>query len=367
MPIQTCECGYTTNHAAVFAKHKARKNPCKPNFDTLFENKLNAMIEQNHPLIQKIRGQPQATAAAAAEPLELVKPFLKWVGGKTQLLDDVMALFPSKMRSYHEPFVGGGSVLLAFLSYVRAGRITVTGTIRASDINANLINLYNNIKSKPAELIAEVNRLSTEFAKATGTTVNRKPQTLEEALSSPESYYFWTRARFNALPVTERSKPSASAAVLFMNKTCFRGVYREGPNGFNVPYGNYKNPTIIDEQHIHTVSNLIKNVIFTTQPFAAALSHEISADDFVYLDPPYAPENATSFVSYTADGFDLEAHNSLFTRIKSLNTRFLMSNADVPLVRAAFPAPYNTKIVSARRAINSKSPEAKTNEVLITN
>jgi DNA adenine methylase len=320
------------------------------------------MIEQNHPLIQKIREQPPPPVL----PLEIVKPFLKWVGGKTQLLDDVMALFPSKMRCYHEPFVGGGSVLLAFLSYVRAGRITVTGPIKASDINANLITLYKNIQSKPDELIAEVNRLSAEFAKATGTTVNRTPKTLEEALSSPESYYFWTRIRFNALPVTERSKPSASAALLFMNKTCFRGVYREGPNGFNVPFGNYKNPTIIDEQHINMVSALIKNVIFTVQPFTAALNQQTTADDFVYLDPPYAPENATSFVSYTADGFNLDAHNSLFSLIKSINARFLMSNADVPLVRAAFPAPYNTKIVSARRAINSKSPEAKTNEVLIT-
>ena len=367
MPIHTCEtCGYTTNYAAALTKHKARKNPCTQNFDTLFENKLKAMIEQNHPLIQQIRQGPVLVKAQQSQPVDIVKPFLKWVGGKTQLIDDVIALFPNKIRSYHEPFLGGGSVLLAVLSNIRAGRLVVKGPIKASDINANLINLYKNIQSKPDEFIAEVNKLSAEFSKATGTTVNRKPQTLEEALTSPESYYFWTRTRFNAL--ADRTSPSASAAVLFMNKTCFRGVYREGPNGFNVPFGNYKNPTILDEEHIRAVSTVIKDVLFTVQPFTAALSQKFAKDDFVYLDPPYAPENTTSFVSYTADGFDLDAHNALFTLIKSKKTRFLLSNADVPLVRTAFPEPtYKTKTVSARRAINSKNPEAKTNEVLITN
>ena len=367
MAIQTCEtCGYTTPHAAAMTKHKARKNPCTQNFDTLFENKLKAMIEQNHPLIQQIRQGPKQEKKP--DSFTLIKPFLKWVGGKTQLIDDVIALFPNKIRSYHEPFLGGGSVLLAVLSNVRAGRVTVTGPIKASDINVNLINLYKNIQSKPDEFIAEVNKLAAEFSKATGTTVNRKPQTLEEALTSPESYYFWTRTRFNALEPAAKAQPSGSAAIYFMNKTCFRGVYREGPNGFNVPYGNYKNPTIIDEEHIRTVSALIKDVIFTAQPFSASLDYKFTKDDFIYLDPPYAPENATSFVSYTADGFDLDAHNALFALIKSKKARFLLSNADVPLVKVAFPEPtYKTKTVSARRAINSKNPEAKTNEVLITN
>lgn len=298
----------------------------------------------------------------------IVKPFMKWVGGKTQIIGDVMALFPKEMNSYHEPFLGGGSVLLALLAHVRNGTIKVSGKIYASDLNLNLIALYQNIQSDPDGIIAEVRKLSDEFAECRAEPVNRKAATLEAALGSPESYYFWTRSRFNALQ--DRTSLEASAMLLFMNKTCFRGVYREGPNGFNVPFGNYKNPCILDADHIRTVSALIKDVVFTHCAFDACLS-KIAAGDFVYLDPPYAPETGTSFVSYTSDGFNLADHGRLFklcAEMKAKNARMVMSNADVQLVRDAFPSPaYTTKIISCRRAINSKEPDAMTNEVLIMN
>jgi DNA adenine methylase len=298
----------------------------------------------------------------------IVKPFMKWVGGKTQIIGDVMALFPKEMNNYHEPFLGGGSVLLALLTHVRNGTIKVSGKIHASDLNSNLIALYRNIQSDPDGIIAEVRKLSDEFAECRAEPVNRKAATLEAALGSPESYYFWTRSRFNALQ--DRTSLEASAMLLFMNKTCFRGVYREGPNGFNVPFGNYKNPCILEADHIRTVSALIKDVVFTYCAFDACLS-KIEPGDFVYLDPPYAPETGTSFVSYTSDGFNLEDHGRLFNlcaEMKAKNARMVMSNADVRLVRDAFPSPaYTTKIISCRRAINSKEPDARTNEVLIMN
>lgn len=298
----------------------------------------------------------------------LVKPFMKWVGGKTQIIGEVMALFPKEMNNYHEPFLGGGSVLFALLAHVRNGTIKVSGKIHASDLNSNLISLYQNIQSDPDGIIAEVRKLSDEFAECRAEPVNRKAATLEAALGSPESYYFWTRARFNALQ--DRTSLEASAMLLFMNKTCFRGVYREGPNGFNVPFGNYKNPCILDADHIRTVSALIKDVVFTHCAFDACLS-KIEPGDFVYLDPPYAPETGTSFVSYTSDGFNLDDHNRLFklcAEMKAKNVRMVISNADVQLVRDAFPSPaYTTKIISCRRAINSKEPDARTNEVLIMN
>ena len=300
----------------------------------------------------------------------IVKPFMKWVGGKTQIIEDIVQTFPKEMCNYHEPFLGGGSVLLALLSCVRTGKVVVSGNIYASDLNANLINLYKNIQSDPEGLIAEVRRLSEEFAECGNEPVNRKAATLEEAQGAPESYYFWTRARFNALK--ERDSLAASAMLLFMNKTCWRGVYREGPNGFNVPFGNYKNPTILDADHIRTVSDLTQGVVFTSRPFDESLSlSRISSGDFVYLDPPYAPETSTSFVSYTADGFTLEHHNRLFAHchaMKAKNVRMVMSNADVQLVRDAFPHPlYTTTMISCRRRIHSKEPDKRTNEVVVCN
>jgi len=295
---------------------------------------------------------------------------MKWVGGKTQIINDVLELFPKTMNNYHEPFLGGGSVLLALLTHKANGSIKVTGKIYASDLNSNLIGLYKNIQSEPDALIKEVKKIMEEFAKCKGTDVNRKASTIEEAMTSPESYYFWIRAKFNALSKEARTSVSASAMLLFMNKTCFRGVYREGPKGFNVPFGNYKKPSILDEEHIKTVSRLIKDVVFTNCSFNDALT-KITANDFVYLDPPYAPENDTSFVSYTADGFKLDNHKALFKacgEMKAKNVKMLMSNAEVKLVKDAFPVPtYTTKIISCRRAIHSKEPSARTNEVLITN
>lgn len=364
MVSYTCEvCDRVFKQKGHYDAHKARKRPCKKN-DT-----LEKLVEKK---VQEVLAKANVIVPAVVEPaqVEITKPFMKWVGGKTQIIGDVMALFPREMKNYHEPFLGGGSVLLALLSYRSAGVFRISGTIYASDLNSNLIGLYKNIQANPEGLIAEVKKLSDEFSKCKGVEVNRKASTLEEAQTSPESYYFWIRSRFNAMSKEERTSVVASAMLLFMNKTCFRGVYREGPKGFNVPFGNYKNPTILDEAHIRQVSALIQGVVFANCGFSDSLA-KVESGDFVYLDPPYAPENDTSFVSYTSDGFGLDDHKALFglcANMSANRVKMLLSNADVKLVKDAFPAPvFKTKIVSCRRAIHSKEPDARTNEVLITN
>jgi DNA adenine methylase len=364
MVTYTCDiCDKVFTQKGHYDSHKARKRPCKKNdlIEKLVEKKVQEVLAKTNVIVASSEVDTQ---------LQLVKPFMKWVGGKTQIIYDVIALFPKEMNNYHEPFLGGGSVLLALLSYKANGTIKVSGKIYASDLNSNLIGLYKNIQSNVDSLISEVKKLCDEFATCKATGVNRKASTLDEALTSPESYYFWTRSKFNALSKEERTSVTASAMLLFMNKTCFRGVYREGPKGFNVPFGNYKNPSILDEEHIKTVSTLVKDVVFTNCSFSDSLT-KVVPGDFAYLDPPYAPENETSFVSYTSDGFNLDNHKMLFKTcadMKAKNVKMLMSNAEVKLVTDAFPSPaYSTKIISCRRAIHSKEPDARTNEVLITN
>ena len=154
---------------------------------------------------------------------------------------------------------------------------------------------------------------------------------------------------------------------MVINKTCFRGMYREGPNGFNVPYGHYKKtPTVITEADLTYISELIKDVQFMDVGFTTSIKN-VGKDDFVYLDPPYAPETKNSFVGYVADGFNLDTHKLLFSEIKKLEgSKFVMSNAKVDLVTDNFKE-YNCQDIVARRAINSKNPESTTVEVIIYN
>lgn len=263
-----------------------------------------------------------------------MKPFIKWVGGKTQLLTKVLEKFPSEINDYHEPFMGGGSV---FLGALTSPSIKIKGTIYASDANPHLVALYKKVQSEPEALIQELEVLCRDLT---------------------EERYYAVRADFNREPTPAR--------FLYLNKTGFRGLYREGPNGFNVPFGHNKAPGVYDADNLRKVSLLIKDVVFTCQSFQQSLERAKDPHDFVYLDPPYAPENATSFVAYTKTGFPKADHELLFTSIKALPCPFLMSNSNVELVRGAFPGPqFTTEIVVARRAINSKDPSAQTNEVLI--
>ena len=292
------------------------------------------------------------------------KPFLKWAGGKSQIIDTVLQKFPREMNNYHEIFLGGGSVLLAVLSLQKQGYIKINGKINAFDINYSLIQVYKHIQSNHEELYKYISLYINEYDSIKMVLVNRKPNSIEEAKTSKESYYYWIRDKYNKI---DKSLIESSALFMFLNKTCFRGLYREGPNGYNVPYGHYKKtPTIISKDDLNRISNLIKDVEFKVSGFSDSLKN-IKKGDFVYLDPPYAPENNKSFVGYVADGFSIEMHNTLFDTIKNIkNIKFVMSNAKVDLVLDNFQG-YNCEEVIARRAINSKNPESKTTEVIIYN
>lgn len=298
--------------------------------------------------------------------MNFTKPFLKWVGGKTQIIDRVCSKIPKEINNYHEPFLGGGSVLLAVLTLKNQNKIEIKNKLYAYDVNPILINVYNNVKNNKEELYKLVKYYFQEYDNIKGDIINRKPKNIEEAKSSKESYYYWIRQKFNSL---DKSSIECSAIFIFMNKTCFRGMYREGPNGFNVPYGHYKNtPKFISLEEFTNISNLIQDVEFIHSDFKDSLD-SVKNGDFVYLDPPYAPENSKSFVGYVSDGFDICKHKLLFDKIKKidkLGSKFVLSNAKVEMVLESFKD-YECDDIIARRAINSKNPGSKTTEVIIYN
>ena len=294
------------------------------------------------------------------------KPFLKWVGGKSQIIDEVLKHFPIKCINYHELFLGGGSVLLALLSLQKEGKITIEGNIYAYDSNENLINLYKHIQNNKDQFFEIVHKYKTIYDSISGTIPNKKPKTVREAMGSKESYYYWIRLEYLKL---DKHSIESAALFLFLNKLCFRGLYREGPDGFNVPFGHYKKtPTIIEKQELNNISDLIQRVIFKCMECSESIKN-VCEGDYVYLDPPYAPINSKSFVSYTNNGFDTKMHIKLFEDVKELhnkNIKFSMSNAKVKMVTETF-ADLTIKEVSAKRAIHSKNPGCKVTEVIVLN
>jgi DNA adenine methylase len=305
-----------------------------------------------------------------AEKIHIPKPILKWVGGKTQIIETVIADFPIEINNYREAFLGGGSVLLTLLSYIKNGIIKINGNIYAYDLNEPLINIYKNIQILHNELYDKLKIIIDDFNECGDGEINRKPINIDEAKIAKENYYYWIRSEYNKLSLTDKKSILGSAMFIFLNKTCFRGVFRIGPNGFNVPYGNYSNPKIINKEHLEEIHHLIKEVIFECSDFNTSLSN-VEQDDFVYLDPPYASETDKSFVGYTKNGFNIENHNCLFNIIHNLTNskhKIMLSNADVSLVRDNFAnEKYNTISILCKRSINSKNPNAKAMEVIIRN
>jgi DNA adenine methylase len=307
---------------------------------------------------------------------ELIKatPVIKWVGGKTQIIDEIFSYFPNEINTYIEPFIGGGSVIINLLLKVENNEIKCNRFICA-DINYCLINLYNTIKYQHKELISHLDEIKNDFNES----------------KYKEGFYYEKREEYNMYKKTKIFTNSTgienetnlqqrdhnvllASLFIFLNKTGFRGVYRENSKGeYNVPYGNYKSPSIFDIENINNLSLLFNkyNVEFINQSYENIISKQAldqysGINNFIYIDPPYYPENSTSFTKYSVGDFTHKNHLTLFNMIKSQDNFFLMSNSHTDTVVNEFKD-YIVKIISAKRSINSKNPESKTNEVLITN
>jgi DNA adenine methylase len=376
----TCEkCGKEFSQKSHYTTHSNKKNPC------IIESKIKELI--THAVKEKLIELKKTSPNDIINNISIVytnklvkdvimkkihspKPLLKWVGGKTQIIDKLIAYFPVEINNYYEAFLGGGSVLLTLLSYVKCGIIKLHGSIYAYDLNEPLIFVYKNIQAHHKELYDTLQNIITEFNSCGNGTLNRKPETIEEAKIAKENYYYWIRSEYNKLTLNDKKSILGSAMFIFLNKTCFRGLFRVGPKGFNVPYGHYNNPEIINKEHLEELVALIQNVVFECCDFNTSLTR-IEPNDFVYLDPPYAPETATSFVGYTENGFSIINHNNLFKLIHNLtdsNKKIMLSNADVSLVRKNFShEKYSITAILCKRSINSKNPECKAKEVIIKN
>jgi len=269
---------------------------------------------------------------------EPIKPLLKWLGGKTQIIDKIISKFPKKINNYYEPFIGGGSILINLL---QKKDIIIKGNIYVYDLNKSLIDFYKSIQSNPELFYIKIMKIIKKYRKT----------------DNKESFYYQIRNQYN--------KKNTPELFLFLNKTGFRGMFRESDKGFNVSYGHYDNPEIINYEHLIRFSKLIQKVNFINLPFTRSLIN-IKKNDFVYLDPPYYPEQSSSFVNYTVESFKLEHHNTLFNIILNMKNKFIMSNSNVKELKKIFKS-YNIEKILAKRCINSKKPNSKTYELLIMN
>lgn len=296
-----------------------------------------------------------------------IKSPIKWAGGKQQIIDKILENIPDKICNYYEPFLGGGSVLINLLLSDKE----IEGNILVNDINPYLIGMFKNIQKRPRMLYKKIEEIKSEFFECPNpvdkTVVNRTPKNIKDAKENRENYYYWLRNRFNSIPENKKKMTESSALFIILNKTCFRGIYREGPNGFNVPYGNYKNfPEIINLEECLNLSKILKNVKFFCQDYINFLDREYRENDFIYLDPPYVKVKNTSFDSYHKGGFStFEKLVEIVNNYSIQNISFLLSNSFCEKVDKLENC--EKIVIEAKRTINSKNPESKTLEYLIKN
>lgn len=292
----------------------------------------------------------------------IAKPFLKWAGGKTKLLTEIKKNLPpnlnDKKMTYIEPFLGSGAVLFWIVNnYTNIDKIII------NDINADLINAYNVIVLKAEELIGILKRIETEY------------HSLENNTEKKKEYYYSSRKLFNS---RKSNKTLQAALFIFLNRTCFNGLYRVNRNNmFNVPIGSYVNPKILDAENLLSVSNKLKNVRIISSDFSKT-NIFANKDTFFYIDPPYrALEGLNSFHTYSQYGFSESEHirlSNFCDALDKLGAKWMLSSSDLEYSRnnkiffeKAYKK-YNIVNVKVAKYINPQSNNNKTeSEVLILN
>lgn len=269
-----------------------------------------------------------------------LSPFVKWAGGKRQLLPQIKNYLPQASKRYIEPFVGGGAVCFALQ---RPGSLI-------NDINASLINTYKVIKQVPDALIDTIQQLD------------------REVVQEGKAFYYAQRQRYNDKMHAQVYDVETAALLIFLNKHCFNGLYRVNSHGaFNVPYNNSIRPSV-DVQNIYAIADFLQSIEITQGDFAQAAA-QANAGDFVFFDSPYAPLNPTSFEAYTKEGFSLEDHQRLAAVFKALTAKgcyCMLTNHNTELIRELY-AEYPHQVVQVRRAINSDASKRTGEEVIICN
>lgn len=272
------------------------------------------------------------------------RPFLKWAGGKSQLISQYIPYFPQKFTTYYEPFLGGGAVFF-YLSEIAKNDVYANKFQAVlTDVNLELVNVYCCVRDCVEELIELLAQHQTRHSK---------------------DYYYQVRSRFSGTPV------EMAARLIYLNKTCFNGLYRENSKGeFNVPMGRYKNPTVCNAELLRVVSASLQSVKIEVKPFEAILTCAKSADDFVYFDPPYHPlSNTSNFTAYSRYIFNEKDQIRLrdtFAELAKRGVKVMLSNSDCPLIRELYQD-FKIHEVLASRAINSKAEKrGKINELLVT-
>ncbi|MBI9106777.1 MAG: DNA adenine methylase [Spirochaetales bacterium] len=273
---------------------------------------------------------------------KLVSPVVKWVGGKRQLITEIGKYLPEKLSLYYEPFIGGGAVLF----HLQPSKAVI------NDTNSELVNLYRTIKTHPDELIEDLKKHRNE-----------------------EEYFYKIReldrdkSKYSDLSDIERA-----SRVIFLNKTCYNGLFRVNSAGeFNTPFGRYRNPNIVNDITIRAISNYFNknDVRILNTDFEASLEG-IKKGAFVYFDPPYDPvSSSANFTGYTKGGFGRDEQirlKNLCDRLDGMGVRFLLSNSATDFIKDLYSGYNELVIVSATRAVNSKAEgRGAVEEVLVRN